>query len=432
MIDSYGPLGRPAFVLTEFTFPYMSQTSLISKAAAPINWKKNLVFIWLAQFLSICGFSFALPFVPFFIQELGVTDPKELAFWVTIFAALAPLTLAIFSPIWGALADRFGRRMMLIRANLGSMFFLFSMGLVPSVQWLIALRSLHGLLTGTMTASQTLASLYAPQNRSGLVLGALSAAVFSGSMTGAFLGGLFADLYGYRKAFFISACFLLLSTLLVTFAVRENFQRPPQSASRSWRHRQQTLIERLRPVAPILGLLVGIGMVVQFDSAWLPLLVQEIHGNLQGVAFMAGSLAAIGGIAGFIAGPAMGRLADRFNVPAIAKISAVGGALAMMGIALAGNFKLLLSFRFAATFFAGGLEPVFWVWLARVTSQKHRGFIFGWAATARSFGWMLAPLFSGFVVRCTGGVRGVFWTAALLYLVLIPCIVLTVKRLSRE
>ncbi len=399
------------------------------KTPPPINWKTNLACIWIAQFLSIVGFSFSLPFAPFFIQELGITDPQALTFWVTVFAVLAPLTLAIFAPIWGALADRFGRRLMLIRAHFGSMFFLSCMGLAPNVQWLIALRSLHGLLTGTVTASQTLASLYAPPNRNGLVLGSLSAAVFSGSMFGAFLGGIFADLFGYRRAFLVSGIFLLAAGLLVVFGVRENFQKPAVAPDYNWRREFRQAAARLQPVLPILALLVGIGIVVQFDQAWLPLLVQEIHGKRPGIAFMAGSLAAVGGIAGFMAGPIMGRLADRFDVPRIAKIAAVGSGLAMIGMALSIGFRPLLAFRFMATFFAGGLEPVFWVWLARSTSQQHRGFIFGWAATARSSGWMLAPLLSGILVGASGQIRWVFWTAAALYFLLIPFIAMIVRRL---
>ena len=82
-----------------------------------VNWKKNLAVIWLSQFLSIMGFSFAMPFAPYYIQDLGVTDPVRLKLWISVFAAAAPLTLAVFSPVWGALADRYGRRIMLLRAN---------------------------------------------------------------------------------------------------------------------------------------------------------------------------------------------------------------------------------------------------------------------------------------------------------------------------
>ena len=64
------------------------------------NWKKNLVFVWLSQFMSIMGFSFAMPFAPYYIQELGVTDPLKLKLWIAAFTASAPLSLAVCAPLW--------------------------------------------------------------------------------------------------------------------------------------------------------------------------------------------------------------------------------------------------------------------------------------------------------------------------------------------
>jgi len=94
-----------------------------------VNWKTNLVVIWISQLLSIAGFFFALPFGPYYIQELGVHDPAKIKFWVALFGAGPPLSLAVFSPIWGTLADRYGRRLMLLRANLGGAIILSLMGI---------------------------------------------------------------------------------------------------------------------------------------------------------------------------------------------------------------------------------------------------------------------------------------------------------------
>lgn len=120
-----------------------------------INWKRNLAILWIGQFLSIMGFQFGLPFAPYYIQSLGITDPVALKMWVALFAAAAPLAFAVFSPIWGALADRFGRKSMLIRAYLGGALVLSLMGTVHHAESLITLRILQGALTGTVTATQT-------------------------------------------------------------------------------------------------------------------------------------------------------------------------------------------------------------------------------------------------------------------------------------
>ena len=119
-----------------------------------INWRQNLGVIWASQFLSFMGFAFAMPFYSYYMQkDLGVTDPQQLKIWMAVFGAAAPLSLAIFSPLWGLVADRYGRRPMMLRANLGAALMLVCMGAVTSVGQLVFFRSLQGVLTGTMTAA---------------------------------------------------------------------------------------------------------------------------------------------------------------------------------------------------------------------------------------------------------------------------------------
>ncbi len=179
-----------------------------------VNWKRNLAILWAGQFLSIMGFQFGLPFAPYYIQELGVTDPVALKMWVALFAASAPLAFAVFSPIWGALADRFGRKPMLIRAYFGGALVLSLMGVVDHAESLIALRILQGALTGTITATQTMVSVGTPRHRTGFALGTLSAAVFSGTMAGAATGGIIAEAFGYRMAFLLSGSILQPSSIV--------------------------------------------------------------------------------------------------------------------------------------------------------------------------------------------------------------------------
>jgi MFS transporter, DHA1 family, multidrug resistance protein len=394
-----------------------------------VNWKQNLAVIWLSQFISIMGFNFALPFAPYFIQELGVTDPVRLKLWVAVFAAATPLSLAVFSPIWGMLADRYGRRLMLLRANFAGAIVLALMGTVHSVQALVFLRILQGVFTGTMTAAQTMVSVNTPNHRSGFALGTLTAAMFSGAMSGAFVGGLFADWFGFRGTFFAGGLLLLLSGLLVAFGTTENFVRhiPEIEDEEPAVHPRWT---DLGPALPILFLIMAMAIARQFDQAMLPLLVQEIHGTIDGVSVWTGSLSAVGGIAGLLAALILGRLADRVAPPRIGKWCALGAGVLVMPQGLAHGFLLLFASRFGMIFCAGGLDPVFQIWLSKVTPEHKRGAVFGWAATARSIGWVIAPLVSGLVASGMG-VRSVFFVGGLLFFCLVPVISAVVKRLGR-
>lgn len=398
-----------------------------------VDWQRNLWMIWLSQFLAMIGFSFALPFAPYYIQELGITDSRQLNFHVAMFSATAHLSLAVFSPIWGAVADRFGRRIMLLRATFGGAVVLALMGSVQSVQALLILRLVQGSLTGTVTAAQTLVSVYTPMTHSGFALGTLSTAVFSGTMIGTFVGGAFAELFGYRIAFHAASMFLLAGGLLIVFGVREEFVRPPRglSGAAPARRRFTLRMPALGPALPILLLIMAMAFVRQFDAAWLPLLVQDIHGAKAGAAMRTGLLGALGGIAGMLSGVILGRLADRCPPPRIAMFSALGAALFMVPQGLAQGFVLLFAARFGMVFWAGGLDPVFQIWLTRVTPPHRRGSVFGWAATAKAVGWAFAPLISG-ALASGFGIRSIYFAGALLFLMLIPLIARVVGWIERS
>ncbi len=413
-----------------------------SKAAAPRRaagdpsalasryWKRNLVFVWLSQFFAIMGFSFALPFAPLFIRELGVTDPRALNFWVAMFSGAAPLTLAIFSPIWGALADRYGRRIMLLRSYLGATILLLMMSRVRSVEMLIVMRVGQGIMTGTMVAAQTLVSTQTPSARNGTALGALSAAVFSGVMAGSFAGGMFAELFGFRAAFMLSGGFLAASFLLVFFGVREWFEPMPK-LPRTWRTRTTRVMVQLRPVFPLLGLIVMLAFVINLEKPWIPLLVLDIHGADEGAAAWSGFLFAACSVAGFMAGPLLGRLADNIPPSRLARYCALGSGLLMFPVAFLTAFPSLFLFKFGAAFFAGGFDPMMQIWLSRLTPASRRGLVFGWSSTARSIGWMIAPVVGG-ITTAVFNMRSVFMVTSVCLLLLYPMIGGAVNKMNRR
>lgn len=396
------------------------------------TWEKTYIRIWVAQFTSILGFAFALPFAPFYIQELGVTDPAEVKIWVSLFAAATPLGLAIFSPLWGAAADRFGHRLMMLRANFSAVGVLMLMGMVRSVEALIALRLLQGALTGTLTAAQIMVAANAPPERTGRALGSLTAAVFSGAMFGASLGGFFSEWLGYRAVFFIAAGLLFVASCLILFGTSESAAErvhgQPETAPEEG---SGGSVRAFWTAFPILLLIVGVSYARQFDMAMMPLLVQEIHGTLEGVSIRTGALLAVGSIAGMLSGFVLGRLADHMNPARLSVVSAVIASLSMVPQALATAVWVLFPARFVMMFCSGGLEAITQAWLSKTTDRQHKGIIFGWASTARALGWVIAPLSSG-TVGALLGIRPVYLVSTVLFLLTVPLIGLTTARVSRN
>ena len=143
-------------------------------------WQMTLYVMFAAQLLSIIGFSFSLPFLPFYIRELGVTEERLVPYWAGILAASASLVMVFFSPLWGWIADRYGRKPMVTRAMFGGAIITFAMGLVENIWQLLGLRMLSGALTGTISASIALVSTAVPRANLGFALGLMQVAVFLG------------------------------------------------------------------------------------------------------------------------------------------------------------------------------------------------------------------------------------------------------------
>ena len=382
------------------------------------TWKRQLFLVWVAQFVCHIGFAFGLPFAPFYLLELGVTEADR-PFWVALFGASAPLAMMIFAPVWGALADRFGRRKMLLRSYLGGVVAIGGMSLVTSPEMLIALRILQGMFCGTVSAAQTLISTQTPEKHTGFALGALHSAFFSGQLAGAFLGGIVAEYCGYRISFVMSGILMGLAFLLVCFGVKEYF-KPPEERFRFARIFQSLLPEKrdLLPVLPILGLMAAVMYTRCFDMSFLPIFVEQINGSIEGASLKTGLIQALCSTAGVCSGFLLGYLSDRFPAGWIALISTAISGLFMLILSFSGSILFLAIFRFGMVFAGSGIDPALQIWLSRRSRQESRGLIFGFAATCRSLGMTFAPLAAGLAVRIWD-VRGLYVIGPIFYLAVI-------------
>ncbi|QSH41575.1 MFS transporter [Lentisphaerota bacterium ZTH] len=390
-----------------------------------VHWKKNLIFVWLSQFLSFAGFSFAMPFIPFYIQRLGITDPSQLSIWVAQFTAAGYLSFTVFSPIWGFLADIHGRRIMLLRANFANAILTPLMAYAPGVGWLVAIRLVMGAFSGTNTAAQTLISGNTPYEKRGFALGTLSSAIYSGAMAGAFLGGIIVDTFGYRIAFILCGCMFLAAGGLAAIGVKEDFV--PHMTFQEKMKEFEIRLPRFGPVWYILLLVLIMGYARQFDIPFLPMMVEKVNGA-KDAASWTGLLTSASAIAGVLSGIVLGWLADKISAPKVALCSALLAGVLMIPHGLANSIGMLFTARFAMVFFAGGLDPVFQIWLAKCTPDKDRGLFFGWAGSAKTLGWVLCSVSSG-AVAMFAGIRAVYFVAAVVYILLIPAIFCAVRKL---
>ncbi|MCX7705551.1 MAG: MFS transporter, partial [bacterium] len=185
------------------------------------NWKKQLYIIWLAETISLIGFHFCLPFLPYYVQELGAGDIKQAALWTGLLQTVGPLMLVISSPFWGILSDRFGRKIMVERAMFSGFAVLVGMSFVKTVGQLLILRILQGFFTGTLTAAIVLAASHLPRDKSGYGLGLMQTSAFIAATVGPFLGGLASDIWGYRNTFYFSGILVGIAGCMIMLGVKE-------------------------------------------------------------------------------------------------------------------------------------------------------------------------------------------------------------------
>jgi len=376
------------------------------------EWKSNLIFSWVAQFFSIMGFGFALPFVPFYLQELGVTGQVQIRLWTGAFGSAAGLTMAIATPFWGYLADRIGKKPMTLRASLGGAIVLFGMGLVQSPQMLLAFRLLQGVFTGTITAYLTLVVSKTPKERMGLAIGLMNSAVFCGISVAPLLGGIFADLFGYRASFFVAAGLLFVSFLMSLIFVRERFKSESKTSFSFFSDIRELLL--CSGVFPIIGMLFFYVTSRRLQGPMLPLLVQELVSSDTGIATMTGIVTSAAGVAYVLTGIIIGTLADRGRILKIGISCALLGGFFVLSIVFVNRIWQLILLNFLFAFFSGGLDPILKIILTRIVPTEKRGSAFGLIGSGRSLGLSLGAL-SGGVFAATFGLRSVFIISALLF-----------------
>lgn len=367
-------------------------------------WKRNLYTVWAAQILSLTGFGFALPFLPYYIQELGITDPERVRFWTGIISSAPALAMGIMAPIWGGLADRFGRKLMMLRSMGAGSIIIFLLGLSRNVQTVVVLRICQGLFTGTISAAATLVAAETPSDRQSFALGFLSSSTFIGLALGPFVGGLLAELVGYRTSFMIGSSVLFAGFIFVLLLITESQKPEPlrflsEAAKPRLRQRlKNTLRMFLRPEILILFFSLFILRFTRtMANPFIALYIQEIRGTLQGASSITGSVSAAVGLVTALAGLTLSRLGDRKRKSLLIVLFMFLGGVFYVPVFFSRSLWSFILLYVSGTYFLGGVEPIVQSSLSIQTDPGKRGKLFGVQTAVGSLGWFLAPMAGSFI-----------------------------------
>ena len=405
----------------------------MSNTAKKINWKQNLFFVWLSQLLSMAGFAAVIPFIPVYLRvKYGIEDPNVRGGYVAIFNFATMLSFAVFAPVWGWLADKFGRKIMLIRSGLAAGILFPLMAFAPSVWSLIWLRLFISIFSGTVTAANTLISSCTPDDRQGFALGTLSTALWSGNMLGFLFGGLVVHLFGYTAGFLLCGLYLF-GTLLVIFFVHENFIAPQKKASvpaeEKPRGVRRYLPEFSAALWLVLTLFLMMGFSRRYEEFYLALQVEQIAGK-EKTELYTGWICAAAALGGILSGTTIGWLIDKFSPKKVVLFALPVSCIFVLLQGFAPSLAVLGGARFIAFISSSSLEPAILSILSKITPREKRGIAYGWTATFRSVGMLLAAGSGGFLVYYAG-VRSAFIVAGLGFLLLIPAIIFVDKQIQK-
>jgi DHA1 family multidrug resistance protein-like MFS transporter len=363
------------------------------------TWRRNLRVIWIAELLAIMGFSSSFPIWSYFIQDLGV-DNNAVARWSGIVISAAAVSMGVMGPIWGAISDRYGRKMMVMRAMFVGGLIIGLMGFAQNVQQLAILRFIQGAFTGTVAAATALVASDTPKDQLGSTLGKLQLAIFLGQAFGPTTGGFFADIWGYRATFWITAAYLLTAGLIILLFVNENFT-PIESVKR------ESMWKRLRMDFSLLfsGSLLGLVFSLRFamriglrmTSPILPLIVQELlpTGRLLGSA--TGLLSTISGAGSAIAAPLLGRYADRTGGKGLLMLSSFSAAVGIFMQAFAPSYGWLVIAQIFSGAGIGGTLAIISAYIGRLAPEGRTGAVFGLDTVVVSLSSAIGPTLGGWV-----------------------------------
>ena len=374
------------------------------------DWQRNLKIAWIGTFFTGASFSIVMPFMALYIEELGVKG--DMVEWYTgLSVAVSALASALVSPVWGRLADRYGRKPMMIRASMVMTFTMGGLALVPNVFWLLFLRTLNGLFAGYVPNATALIASQVPQNRSGYALGTLSTGLTAGVLIGPLLGGTLSEAFGMRGTFLLVGLILFICCLLTVFGLREDFQPIEKGEMMTL----SQVFARIPSISMLIGLFVT-SMIIQISAQSIaPMLALYIRylGQRENILFYSGLIVSAMGFSSLLSTPFLGKLGDRIVNHRLLLIGLFYSFLLYFLGGFAGSALQLGILRFAYGFGVGALMPSVNSLLTKMTPKEGISRIFSFNQSFSYIGQVLGP-FVGSAVATGLGYRWVFFVTAMI------------------
>ncbi|RWM26838.1 multidrug efflux MFS transporter [Mesorhizobium sp.] len=363
-----------------------------------VHWRRNLAVCFAGSFSTLIAMTLLLPFLPLYVEQLGAEGHAAIVQWSGIAYGATFFAAALVAPLWGRLGDRYGRKLMLVRASFGMAICMSLTGMVESVWQLVLLRLLIGFAGGYSSGSTILVAMQTPKDRSGWALGVLAAGITAGSLVGPLLGGALPPVIGIRATFLLSGGVIFLAFLATTFLIKENPR--PVAANAALAAKPKSGWSQIPDKRPVVAMLTT-GMLLAFATMSIePIItvyVQQLVEDQSKVTMVAGVVMSAAALGTILSSSWLGKLADR-----VGHWNVVVGALAVSALLLVPQAFVtdgwqLIGLRFLMGLALGGLLPCITSVIRHNIPDGVGGNVLGLSISAQYVGQVAGPLAGGFV-----------------------------------
>jgi MFS family permease len=367
----------------------------VSEDAGTLYWKRNLWVCVFGSFTTIVGMTLLLPFLPLYVEQLGVTDHAAIVQWSGVAYGATFLTAAMFAPLWGRLGDQYGRKLMLIRASLGMAVAMSLIGLSQNVYQLVGLRLLTGLLGGYSSGSTVLVATQTPRTQTAWAIGVMASGNMAGNLVGPLIGGVLPQLVGIRMTFLAAGGIIFVAFLATVFLIKEE-PRPRRSAGA----RKQGGFASVPDKRPVVAMLV-MGLLLMFANMSIePIItvyVAQIVADSARITIVAGIVMSAAALGSILSASLLGRLADRIGhwTVIIGSLTVCAGLLVPQAFVTAG--WQLIALRFLMGLALGGLLPCVATVIRHSVPERSAGSVLGYSTSSQYIGQVTGPLVGGFI-----------------------------------
>ncbi|MGO0054132.1 multidrug efflux MFS transporter [Streptococcus suis] len=362
-------------------------------------WKQNLKVAWLGNFLTGTSFTLVMPFISVFVEELGV-GPGQVEYYAGLAVSVNALAAALMAPIWGSLADRYGRKPMMVRAAFAMIFTMGGMAFVPNVFWLLALRVLNGVFTGYIPNATALIASQVPKDKTGYALGTLSTGAVAGNLIGPTLGGILAEMFGVHTVFLLVGLLYAIVVLLTVFYIREDFVPIKKGEEMSVKE----VFEQVKDRQMLVGLFVTSMIIIAAAQAVVPILTLYVRhlGQTDNLLFVAGFIISLPGMASLVTSGSLGKIGDRIGNHRLLLIALTYSLLINVFCVFAENPFQLGLLRFMYGFGTGALLPSVNSLLTKLTPKEGISRIFSYNQLFNNLGSVVGPMMGSAVAAHMG------------------------------